>query len=281
VHIIVLEKNITVENLTMFLRGNFDTGNGHTKSKFYQEILQSLYNLNSKDERNATQHLASQFIFYNKSIKLNKKIVYDEDLFSAGLWRVCDLFHQNGSTIPFNVWKLRGVTKAKFIVWRALLSCVRIFSFNVRNITMIDSSRQIILPTSDIIDVQLSSSKDIYRKIVKLKLEKPTALKSFSQQFPCLNETEIQNMYNLPRICTQDMAIKEFQYKILHKYLPINSLLYKMKKVCTSRCTFCNMYKENISHLFYECLCIKQLYSKCKKYCAKSMFKLVCLHAKM
>jgi hypothetical protein len=115
---------------------------------------------------------------------------------------------------------LRGVTKANYIVWRALLSCVRKFSFNVRNIKIIDSSKQIILPTNEIIDVQLSSSNDIYCKIVKLKLEKPTALTSIELQFPCLNDTEIQNMYN-PGSVQQICQLKNFGTKYYTNiYLP-------------------------------------------------------------
>ena len=75
-----------------------------------------------------------------------------------------------------------------------------------------------------------------------------------------LSENEIDNMFLLPRICTNDMILKEFQYKILHKYLATNSLLYRMKKVESNRCTFCNLYVENIKHIFYDCIESKNLW---------------------
>ena len=56
------------------------------------------------------------------------------------------------------------------------------------------------------------------------------------------------------------MILKEFQYKILHRYLPTNSLLYKMKKVESNRCTFCNLYVETVKHIFYECIESKNLW---------------------
>ena len=67
-------------------------------------------------------------------------------------------------------------------------------------------------------------------------------------------------MFLLPRICTNDMILKEFQYKILHRYLAMNNLLYKMKKVDTNRCTFCNLYVETIIHIFYDCIESKNLW---------------------
>ncbi len=258
----LMEEMIRVENLNMFLRGNFDKCPTHTKSKFYQEVIQSLYTLNDRNEQNKKENLLNQYVFYNRRVKVNKKTVYDKELFTAGIWRICDLFNHDGTTIPFSVWKRRGVTNTKFLVWRGLLSCVKEFVIDMQNVTMINSSKQIILPTNDIIDLQHSNSNDVYCKIVKLKLEKPTALTYYLKQFTCLDDNEIGNMYILPRMCTSDMAIKEFQYKILHRYLPTNDLLYKMKLVSGNKCTFCNMYNENVIHLFFECTYVKQLLFK-------------------
>jgi len=259
----LMEEMIRVENLNMFLRGNFDKSHTRTNSEFYQEVIQSLYTLNNKNKQNETENLANQYLFYNKSVKVNKKTVYDKELFTAGIWRVCDLFYHDGTTIPFSVWKKRGVTNRKFLVWRGLVSCIKKCVIDMQRVSIIDSSKQIIiLPTDDIIDLHHSNSNEIYCKIVKLKLERPTALAYYLKQFVCLDDNEIGNMFILPRICTSDMTIKEFQYKILHRYLPTNDLLYKMKIVSGNKCTFCNMYNETVIHLFYECTYVKQLLLK-------------------
>ena len=109
----------------------------------------------------------------------------------------------------------------------------------------------------------------MYSKIVKLKQEKPTALRSFLELFSNLNDSEVKNMYVLPRMCTDDMILKELQYKVLHKYLPTNDLLYKMKKISTKKCTFCNMYRENTIHIFYECTHVKQVLFKVQEIICK------------
>ena len=44
-----------------------------------------------------------------------------------------------------------------------------------------------------------------------------------------------------------------FQYKIIHRILPTNSLLHKMKKVDSSTCPFCPSELHTIWHLFIEC----------------------------
>lgn len=51
-----------------------------------------------------------------------------------------------------------------------------------------------------------------------------------------------------------------FQYKILHRFLGTNSLLYKCKLKETHLCSFCNETKETILHLFWECPVVKNFW---------------------
>ena len=64
-------------------------------------------------------------------------------------------------------------------------------------------------------------------------------------------------MFTVPRVCIRDNILKEFQFKILHRYLATNDLLFKMEKVNSRKCTFCNLWRETILHLFYECYCVR------------------------
>ena len=52
---------------------------------------------------------------------------------------------------------------------------------------------------------------------------------------------------------TNDTYTRQFQYKIIHNYLPTNSLLFNYKLTDSNRCTFCFIHKETIKHLFCEC----------------------------
>ena len=88
------------------------------------EVLKSLNNLYSIDQNNSRDNLENQFIFYNKMLIINKRLVYDEELFEAGSWRVCDMSDSNGNAIPFSTWETRDVSGSKFLLWRGLLSKV-------------------------------------------------------------------------------------------------------------------------------------------------------------
>ena len=234
------------------MRSNYDICENLTNSRFYMEVLKSLNNLYNIDQNNTRDNLENQFIFYSKMLKINKRLVYDEELFSAGLWRVCDMFDSNGNLIPFSTWETRGVSGSKFLLWRGLLSKVKTYKINMSYTEVIDGSSVVILPTGDMIDMQNTSSKELYGKTIKLRTVQPTAVSCYLEIFPGLSSKEIESMFIVPRVCTRDNILKEFQFKILHRYLPTNDLLFKMEKVNSRKCTFCNLYRETILHLFYE-----------------------------
>ena len=65
----------------------------------------------------------------------------------------------------------------------------------------------------------------------------------------------------IPRISTCDNYIKDLQFQILHRYLPTNYMLYKMNKVTSMRCSFCETHIESITHLFYHCIVVRPIWN--------------------
>ena len=52
---------------------------------------------------------------------------------------------------------------------------------------------------------------------------------------------------------TKDTKLQNFQLKLLHRILPVNSFLYKWGLQERELCTFCTETKENMLHLFWNC----------------------------
>ena len=50
-----------------------------------------------------------------------------------------------------------------------------------------------------------------------------------------------------------DSKSREFQFKVLHRYLATNKLLHKIGLVPSFLCTFCKRESESIEHLSIEC----------------------------
>ena len=64
--------------------------------------------------------------------------------------------------------------------------------------------------------------------------------------------------------------LQNFQFKLLHRIIPTNSFLHKIKLKNTNLCTFCKIHDETIEHLFFDCpvtqIFLKSLSKQLKQY---------------
>ena len=68
----LMEANIGVKNLNIYLRSDFEICKNLVKSEFYREALSALYKMKSFDISNTTENIKNNFIFYNKKLKTKK-----------------------------------------------------------------------------------------------------------------------------------------------------------------------------------------------------------------
>ena len=65
---------------------------------------------------------------------------------------------------------------------------------------------------------------------------------------------------------TQEVKLKDFQFKINNHILVTKSFLYKINKTDNDRCSLCDRDSETISHLFYHCDKAKEFWSALKNW---------------
>ena len=257
----LMDSLINVKSLAVFLRSNFDMSGMFTKSSFYHEILCILHKLNADNNRVKRQNIFHQFLYYNKWIKIDKKMLFDEDLMHAGIWKISELFDSNRKLIPFETLQQRGLPKSKYMIWLGIINIVRKLDTSDVDICNETFNELIIELPKDEISIQHLNSKDAYDKIIKLKYARPKSIEKYTITFSELENINFENIYLLPRYSTKDNYLKDLQFQILHRYLPTNYLLYKMKKVSSIRCSFCELHVENIPHLFYHCLNVRRIWN--------------------
>ena len=56
-----------------------------------------------------------------------------------------------------------------------------------------------------------------------------------------------------PILLTSDTKMREFQFKLLNKYLATNAFLYKIGVVSSPVCSFCEKKNESLKHIFIHC----------------------------
>ena len=70
------------------------------------------------------------------------------------------------------------------------------------------------------------------------------------------------NIYKLPFDILCENKVIDLQYRIVHRYIGTQHLLFKIGKSNSPNCESCMMYPETIEHLFFECFIVKNFWFK-------------------
>jgi len=116
---------------------------------------------------------------------------------------------------------------------------------------------------NDGINILQVSFRQIYEELIYLKHDRSASCLKYSETFE-INENDWLQYFMIPHASGVSNKVKEAQYKILHSYVATNMLLYKMKVNPSSRCNFCFLYRQDLNHLIFECMVVKNVWFKIK-----------------
>ena len=109
-------------------------------------------------------------------------------------------------------------------------------------------------------------SNSIYRELISVLVTPPTVQSRYNESFDtvCLEWKEI---YSLPFKVALNTKSREFQYKVLNRYLVTNTFLKKIGKTDSSACSFCSVTDESLEHPFVICQFTATLWEKLIIWC--------------
>ena len=226
-----------IKNHALFLNCNYNEKILHSIPEFYREMLYIWKELRDfhKDNLN-TNNILNTFIWYNKDLSVGNNLLYCEKLFKAGLWTIKDLFDESGAVQSFDFWLKCGVTKSDYMLWRGIIHSIPktwLTSADLK-INMIsnyyDLNNCIKLCDGKVIPVKSLTQKIINAELVnRIKLHDKA--KNYYTNKYNLQECDWPKIYTLPLTVGAENIIKELQYKIIHKYIATEKLLFRMN-VC-------------------------------------------------
>ena len=103
--------------------------------------------------------------------------------------------------------------------------------------------------------------KKIYEVLKNKILIPPTKkIEKWKREFTELEDSDFSYFFQISKSCTKDTSLIYFQYKILHRILTTNTFLFKINYNDSPNCSFCNQFQETLTHLFFECKIINDLW---------------------
>lgn len=253
-----MQTSVGVENLTSLLQGNYEISLLHKCGIFYKKVLKYW----SEIKICLTQepiHTSNQLIFYNKHITANGNMIFSSELFNAGIIHVRDLFMKIGGQIRranFNPLNLTANTL--FLVNSIITSIPRTWKNNIifEQISYTPTS----IPIKDeVLEITQCSQKQLKELWISKKEEVPTGQTRYNAEFD-INELDWKYIYLRPKLLNFDNKIFETQFKIIHRYILTNRVLFKMKKIPSDQCNFCSLYSQSLHHLFFDCFTVRDFW---------------------
>ena len=256
---LLLSCNFNVKNLPV------------TLPKFYAECLQT-FSEHSVSVREQVLNLSnssrsSTVIWNNRHILIDGKSVFYQSLFDKGIVTLENLVtdtnvllvRQDPNELPFTLlewFHLIQIFEALPTQWRKSLTSCGPKSGE----TFLWYNQIKLYLKNQAVQIESVLSKNVYSEIRAGYETKPTAQARFEEQFPdiCLDWHDI---YKLPFNVLIDTKSREFQYRILNRYLTTNSFLHKIGLANSPLCTFCKQESESLEHLLIICSCTKSFWS--------------------
>ena len=99
--------------------------------------------------------------------------------------------------------------------------------------------------------IQCGQSSQINMCII-CYLKTSNAEQKWNNHFPNKN-INWKKIYSINISTSNDMKLRDFQYRYLNRIVPTNKFLSTCQIVSSSLCDFCNMEIETMHHLFWEC----------------------------
>ena len=241
------------------------------QNPFWKNVIKSWghYVKNIHQTYKTPHDVLLQPLWYNSKINIE----YNKHWYNSGLKYVKDLYGENGQFIrDFNTIKQYYRLNGTFLDYFQLIRNMPILwtKININELNLNYLNVHIPLPLK-LLFKHKKGCRHIYKQLSSNNQEQKHWSKlGWERELHCELDTQFwSSVYSLPILCTLEMKLREFQYKVLKQILYTNYKLYKIKLVDSDKCDFCGDIG-TIIHMLCNCDAVKPLWSSLRIWLNKS-----------
>lgn len=108
------------------------------------------------------------------------------------------------------------------------------------------------LPTGQVLSATRTGPRALYTEIINGTKIIPTAQRKWETSIDTENQAEWENLYSRTFSITRETKYQSFQYRLLHRVITCNHLLYRWRMREDGVCQFCDG-EDTLEHFFYSC----------------------------
>jgi hypothetical protein len=222
-------------------------------SRFFKEILSAWLQYNFCMCNEETVH--QEIIWNNYYIRIDNTPILWKQFIKHGIVFINDLLDEDCKLFTFNefvthygnictYFEFHQLMSAIPVCWKSFISNlkrprVRVCKPNMRNVNWLSGAK---------------INNSIYNVFLQkhISVDVPQHVEFYWHDILDLI-IPWKTVYSLPHNITLDPKLRQFQYKLIMKFLPSNRLLYKWGLITSPICTFCDEVDEDYFHLFWDC----------------------------
>jgi len=220
-----------------------------TCNPFWKEVFNALYEFVNL----VTDDFLFAPIWLNHDIKIDGKPVSYQSWFDRGVRYVFDFIDETGFLINYERFCNKYNFRPPFTLYNGLQQSIgstkKHFNYieSIKNNPWCPNYFQVIQNSK-------KGSKDFYEVFIKDMYVRPSS-ESKWEHILDFQQSEIwwRKCNSQIATTTNDIKLRWFQYRILHRILSTNSYLHKIGISDSNLCTFCNGVPESMYHLFVDC----------------------------
>lgn len=223
---------------------------------FYQNIYKTWKTFTPTEPSNKLDILKEN-IWLNKHITIENKPIMWTKWFSHGIKVIADLLDINGIfltqvnlknkyNISCNFIEHLQIRQAIPLRWREILT--------LEKTRLNRDSKYSLLIEIDNIPTNFVTlkSKHLYWNIIHTKVKHitPNCIKRWEETYP-IDHSCWAHIFQIPFTCCRETYLQSFQYRIIHRILPCNNWLYKLKITDTNICTYRHCTTNDIDDIYH------------------------------
>ena len=166
-----------------------------------------------------------------------------------GVSIINDLLDENGSFLSYEDFKIKYQLQCHFLDYHSILNAIKAKWKN--DIIHISKEHSHENENISLLKSKLKPTKCFYPILVKEFIQEPKRImEQWNHELDLTTDSiKWKEVFSLAFKISPEAKLQSFQYKILHRILYTNPLLFKCNLKATELCSFCHETKETLLHL--------------------------------
>ena len=223
-------------------------GNSNHANKFWEDVFKIYDQFWYKSKPSTAEELLAEPIFHNRNVQIGNKIIFHRDWINKGVYKIGHLIDDTGEFYSYQRFSAKYGIRINPLSYLGCVHAVKQFAKKLGII--IDNNKSDSVPKPLRIIASNQKGTRVYYDILTQGDKRPNCCSKWEALFN--EEIDWKKCFSKTRKI-QEVKLRWFQIRILHRILATNVVLKEMGVVESNKCTQCDREKDSILHGLWEC----------------------------